>query len=179
MPAEDLSLTTLVTRAFALVALGAALGLGFNAVRSDGVALDFAAPVVCGLDDGPATLREIEVLGANAAATLCSEVPALIIDARKASAFAQGHIAGALHLPCSASDDAARVAESGLGEGRLLLVYANSTEEAMLVARELQKRLASPDQRIAVLDGGFAAWRDANLACASGGCPQCGEEHAH
>jgi rhodanese-related sulfurtransferase len=172
------SLLSLLPRAAALLTLGATLGFVTNGVRSDGVSLsDFAAPVVCTAEAGSAELREVEVLAPAAAAFACSEAPALIIDARSAVAFAEGHVAGALHLPCSASDEAAEVAQSGISSGGLLLVYANSTEQALPVARQMQKRIARPGQRVAVLEGGFAAWRDADFACASGGCPHCGEEH--
>jgi rhodanese-related sulfurtransferase len=174
---ERAPLTSLLPRAAALLVLGATLGFASNNLRRDGVPLaEFAPPVLCTDEDAPSELREVEILAPTAAAHACAEAPALIIDARSAEAFAEGHIAGALHLPCSASDEAAEVAESGISTGGLLLVYADSTDAALPVARQMQKRIAKPRQRIGVLEGGFAAWRDANFACASGGCPHCGEE---
>ncbi len=170
-------------RAVLLLALGAGLGLGVNALRSDGIALaTFAAPLTCSADSQTTDIAPaVELLSQAQAATLCADPGTQIADARPASAYAEGHVAGAFHLPCSASERTAASAVSGLSTTKLLLVYGERTDDAQAVAEELRRRLGAKGPRIAVLEGGFAAWRDAGFACASGSCGECEatDHHEH
>jgi rhodanese-related sulfurtransferase len=109
------------------------------------------------------------------ASALCGEPSVVIADARPAGAFAEGHVAGAVHLPCDADGQAAVEALTHFGRAQTIVVYGSSTEEARPVADTLQRR--HPAVRVAVLDGGFAAWAKAGLACASGPCAECKVSH--
>jgi 3-mercaptopyruvate sulfurtransferase SseA len=98
-----------------------------------------------------------------------------IADARPGSRYAEGHVAGALHLPCSARSSDAAESLSHLVGIRSLVVYGDSTAEALAVAESVRRR--APHLEVRVLDGGFSAWSQAGLACASGPCDQCEEPH--
>jgi rhodanese-related sulfurtransferase len=163
-----------VTRAVAILAAGAGLGLAVNAVRPDGLGLaGFSAPQSCSV--GALAVRPVEVLPAAAAAGLCGDPDVLVADARSAARFAQGHIAGAIHLPCAASGNAAQSGLERLEGKHTVVVYGEDTSDARPVAESLRQRLTVPNVRVVVLEGGFASWDGAGLACSSGPCPECAE----
>ena len=104
----------------------------------------------------------------------------LVADARAPLAFAEGHIAGAVHLPCAADGDVATRVPALLEGKSTVIVYGDSTAQAEAVADGLRRRSGNPGLRIVVLAGGFPAWEGAGLACASGPCPECAERlHEH
>ena len=151
----------------ALAAIGVVLGLSAGALRPGGLQLKAAVhEASC---EAPAT--EPTVLSPAAASHLCAEEGVLIADARPANEYASGHIAAAVHLPCDASGDVAGVALAHLGTRASILVYGTTTAEAVAVARAIARR--APAARVAALEGGFAAWERAGLACASGPCEGC------
>ncbi|HEY2731387.1 MAG TPA: hypothetical protein VGK52_15700, partial [Polyangia bacterium] len=77
------------------------------------------------------------------------------------------------------SGSAASAAVDLLAGRHTLLVYGDGTEDAKLVAEELRRRAGRADLRALVIEGGFAAWSRAGLACSSGPCPACGVPHEH
>jgi len=165
----------LVRAAFLLLA-GSLGGAAINAVRPDGVGVrGFVASSTCGA--GPERVGP-RVLGPNAALTLCGDPGVLVADVRSAARFAEGHVAGAIHLPCRASGDALGGALAKLAGKHTVIVYGDSTDEARPVAASLAQRLdpgAAVPPDIVVLEGGFRAWDQAGLACSSGPCPECQE----
>ena len=159
-----------VIRAIVLVVAAAALGLAGNAARPHGLKVAaFAPPTECtGVEAGapsPAVMSPTE------ASSLCGQPNVVIADTRPATAFAEGHVAGAVHLPCDAGGASAVEALAHFSHAHTIVVYGSSTDEARPVADALQRR--HPDVKVAVLDGGFAAWSQAGLACASGPCDDC------
>jgi 3-mercaptopyruvate sulfurtransferase SseA len=174
---------SVVARAGVLVAASAALGLTFNAVRPDGLALGaFAPPATCvvsgagagaGSGSGSVGARVVEVLPPVQAVRLCGDTGVLIADARPAGRFAEGHIVGALHLPCAARGSEATSALERMRDKHTVVVYGDTTAEARPVADDLRRRVGRPAMRVVVIDGGFAAWNGAGLACSSGPCPHC------
>lgn len=181
-PAVASGMLGLVGRAALLVALGALASVAVNVTRPDGLAVSsFLAPAACSVgDDQPGEGPEVRLASQREATALCAEPGTLIADVRSARAFAEGHVAGAIHLPCNASERTASAAEHGLSGKRLLLVYGDGTEDALPVSEQMRRRLGRADLTIRVLDGGFAAWSAAGLACTSGECPACGApEHDH
>jgi rhodanese-related sulfurtransferase len=172
---------TLLGRAFCLLAAGSALGVAVNAARPDGVRFTkFEAPTSCGAGPGggaaPA-LAPVEILAPAAAVGVCGDAQTLIADVRPAAAFAEGHVTGALHLPCASSVSAASAAVDLLAGRHTLIVYGEGTEDARVVADELRRRANRADVRVGVIDGGFVAWNRAGLACSSGPCPECAVGH--
>ena len=178
-------MVAVVARAACLLGVGTALGLVVNAARGDGVSLTaFAAPSACpaapapvAASAGDGAVAAVEVLAPTAAADLCRDPRAVVVDVRPPAAFAEGHVAGALHLPCAAPGGAARAAVELLGGRNTLIVYGQDTGEALPVAEELRRRAGRPDLRIVVIDGGFPRWSATSLACSSGPCPECGVPH--
>ena len=153
---------------------GLTAGFGFNAVRAQGIPCwHYEPPTSCSAE---ASRPEVGVVSPEALALECGNRDIVVADARSAERFAMGHIAGAVHLPCSASDDAARVVDSLLNGKQELVVYGESEAEARAVAEALARR-SKPTVRFRVLQGGFQAWANQGLACASGGCTWPNEEH--
>jgi len=150
-------------RAFALVVAGALAGLAFNAVRKERVSLALVQESTqC---EGAAAAVLIDP---RETASMCSRADVVIADTRPESRFAEGHVAGALHLPCDARGEVASSAMARLDGARTIVVYGERTEDARPVAETLLRRRPGADVR--VLDGGFEAWSRAGLACASGAC---------
>jgi rhodanese-related sulfurtransferase len=169
-------LGNLIGRSLCLVLAGSALGFAVNAARPGGVRIGrFAPPTTCGAGEGDsvATAPPVEVLAPDAVSALCGDAQTLLADVRPAEEFAEGHVTGATHLPCTSSGSAARAVVDRLAGRRTLVVYGDGTEDARAVAEELRRRTPRGDLRVLVIDGGFAAWSRAGLACSSGPCLDC------
>jgi rhodanese-related sulfurtransferase len=161
---------TIVVRALVLVIAGAVLGFAANAARPHGLKVAaFAPPTECSGGGEHAALPAL--VSPAAASALCGQANVVIADTRSAAAFAEGHVAGAVHLPCDADGKSAVEALAHFSHAQTIVVYGASTDEARPVADSLQRR--HPDVKVALLDGGFAAWSAAGLACASGPCDEC------
>lgn len=174
----------LTGRAFFLLGAGAILGGVVNFVRSDGVRLaSFALPSSCTVVAASATaavgMAPVEVLAPSEAVRLCGDPGTMLADVRPAYEFAQGHVAGAIHLPCTASGSTAGAAIELLATHRTLIVYGEGADDAKLVAHEMRRRINRPDLRVLVVAGGFPAWSEAGLACSSGPCPDCQTPGGH
>ena len=169
-------------RVVCLLGAGATLGLAVNVVHPRGVRFhDYAAPVAC--TTGPDATASggvagqaapVEILSQAQVASLCGDPRVLVADARSAAQFAEGHVTGAIHLPCASSRLVASAALDALAGKETLVVYGDGTADALPVAEEMRRRAARPGVRIAVLAGGFHAWSHAGLACSSGPCADCG-----
>jgi rhodanese-related sulfurtransferase len=158
-------------RAAAIVGVGAAVGLTINAVRPSGLKIDSYAPAaVC---TGAATPQEIRVLKPEQAARLCGDARTLVADVRSAAAFTEGHVAGAVHIPCSGSRADVEHVRRRLSSKEALVVYGDSEEQARQVANDLAVRINRPELSVSIIAGGWRAWFDAGMACASGPCDDC------
>ena len=175
-------MASVITRAALLLGLSMAIGLGVNAVRPNGVSLrSFAPPVVCAGSTAGAVasaVPPVPVVAPEDAARLCGDPQTLIADVRPESEFAQGHVAGAIHLPCAASGSVADAAAGQVVGRHTLIVYGDDTGDARTVADEMRRRINRPDLHVMVLAGGFPAWSQAGLACSSGPCPDCQAQKA-
>jgi len=162
----------MVARATLLLLVGGGAGVALNAMRgAGGLALrGFEAPVMCDATEAQGEPPEIEPA---AAAALCGRPDVVIADTRPAGRYAEGHIAGAVHLPCDAGGRVAADAFARFEGERTIIVYGQTTDEAVPVAASLRRRYHAADVR--VLRGGFAGWEGAGLACASGPCDDCRE----
>jgi rhodanese-related sulfurtransferase len=169
-------MSALALRALVIVAGGALAGLGVNAMRPhDGLAIGkFEPPTVC--DGAEAAGQPLEVEAAEVAG-LCARPDVVVADARPSTRFAEGHVAGAIHLPCDAAGTVAASALAHLDGKHTIIVYGEETADAQPVAASLRRRIHRPDLRIAVLRGGFKAWMAGGQACASGPCDECKESH--
>ena len=159
-------MTAVLIRACALLAGASLLGLGVNALRPGGVRLSgFSPAVACSAGPAAAELEPRE------AAAFCSQPGLIIADVRSAAEFAQGHVAGAVHLPCDAAGGLREQSLARVRGAKSVLVYGRGTDDAKPVASSLLQ--GDPSLRVAVVRGGFQAWSAAGLACASGGCDDC------
>src|SRR5262245_59041104 len=160
----------LLARAFALLFGGALAGIGINAARPSGVALfAFQAPTTCTAEsDQGAPIVEMTPREASA---LCGRPGTVFADTRPAAPYAAGHVVDALHLPCDTTAGGAEIAIKELGRAEVVVVYGDSTDDGRAVAETLRRRGLRSDVR--VLTGGFAAWNEEGLACASGPCREC------
>jgi 3-mercaptopyruvate sulfurtransferase SseA len=169
---------SLIGRAALLLAGGGLLGFAINRVHPHGVRFaTFSPPTACAAPSTAAadpSAPAVEVLTLAQVATLCGDPHALVADARSAERFAEGHISGAIHLPCASSRVAASAALDQMTGKETLVVYGDATADAVPVADELRRRADRAGLRVAVLGGGFAAWSQAGLACSSGPCAGCG-----
>jgi rhodanese-related sulfurtransferase len=104
-------------------------------------------------------------------AGLCGRPDVVFADTRPAVDFVAGHVAGALHLPCDSSAQAAEEATVRLGLASTVVIYGAGTDDARAVAETLRRHGLDVDLR--VLRGGFSAWEAQGLACAAGPCPDC------
>jgi rhodanese-related sulfurtransferase len=155
--------------------VGLAAAFGYNAVRNDGIPLGHYEPATS-CSSPEAARPEVGWVSPQALAVQCGNGDTVVADVRSVERFAMGHIAGAIHLPCGASDDAARVVDSLLHGKRDLVVYGDAETDARPVAEALARR-SEPKIRVRVLRGGFEAWANQGLACASGGCACPEQEH--
>ncbi|HSZ81342.1 MAG TPA: rhodanese-like domain-containing protein [Polyangia bacterium] len=170
---------TTLGRAACLLLAGSALGLAVNAARPDGVRFTkFAPPNSCGAEAAPAGGgAPVTVLRPTDVVALCNDADTLLADVRPPAEFAEGHVTGAMHLPCTSSGQAASAAVDRLAGRHTLIVYGDGTDDAKVVADELRgraSRAGRTDLRVLVIEGGFEAWNHAGLACSSGPCPECG-----
>lgn len=157
-------------RAACLLAFGGVVGLVANAARPAPLALTGFQPQVACAAGAEGRGPPVE-LATSDASSMCGHDGVFFADARSAERYAEGHIAGAIHLPCDARPSGADGVIEHLGPARTIVVYGDSTEEARTVAETLQSRGLDADIR--VLRGGFAAWDAEGLACTSGPCRDC------
>ncbi|MGC4063160.1 MAG: rhodanese-like domain-containing protein [Polyangiaceae bacterium] len=158
-----------------LVAVGATAGFAVNRIHPRGVPFArYVPPTMCSAtQDASSAISE---LAPAEAAKLCGAANTLVADVRTAEEYAKGHIAGAVHIPCSGSKaDVERVRGRLLGKNRLV-VYGGSDDQSRQVAADLSRRMQRPELNVAVILGGWSAWFDAGLACSSGPCDDCGGE---
>jgi rhodanese-related sulfurtransferase len=160
----------IVLRASILLAAGSAAGFVVNMVRSDGVDTNALPAAVCTAEPALSSIRTVSVKDAQA---LCQSGRVLVADARTVARFAEGHIAGAVHLPCAASGEVSNALPQLLDDVEHVLVYGDGTEDATEVAKGIVKKRTRGDLDVMVLRGGFSAWFEAGLACQSGPCPAC------
>jgi hydroxyacylglutathione hydrolase len=90
------------------------------------------------------------------------ELQGLPLDVRQASEWAGGHIPGARHMELGSVSASAGAIPFGP-----VTIYCGHGERAMTAASLLEAQ-GRPDDELAVLDGGFDAWRDAARPIAIG-----------
>jgi rhodanese-related sulfurtransferase len=94
---------------------------------------------------------------------------AVIVDARSAASFAEGHIAGAISLPLEAArKNPARPINVKLAGDATIIAYCNgfSCHDSMDLGKIL---MHAGYATVYVFEGGFPEWRDAGYPVAKGG----------
>lgn len=165
-------LTATSWRTAVLLALGSLLGTVLHAIRPSGLRFEsYSPPAMC--SGSPQEQEEIHALKPELAARLCGDPRTLVADVRRGADFARGHVAGAVHIPCSGSRADVEQVRLRVSDKEALVVYGDSEEQARQVARDLVQRIGRPGLSVSVIAGGWRAWFDAGLACASGPCDDC------
>ena len=160
----------LALRSAMLLVGGAALGLSLNSVRSSGVPLfHFQPPLACSASE--AADEGVAEISLREAAALCRVGSVVFADTRSAARFAEGHVADAVHLPCDATGNTAANSLRRLRGANTVIVYGETSADGHSVAATLREHGVAGDLR--VLAGGFTAWENEGLACASGPCNEC------
>jgi rhodanese-related sulfurtransferase len=103
-----------------------------------------------------------------APAAVAERKDVVFVDTRSRAAYDQEHIAGAVSVPNSALDRSAQ----GLPKDKTLVLYCTCPEEhgALAGAAKLHDRYGY--KKLAVLEGGLDAWREAGYEVASGPRPR-------
>jgi len=92
------------------------------------------------------------------AVRLINRVEPLVLDVRDDSEFANGHIAGAKHIPVAELDQ--RIAELDDWRDRDILIYCRAGQRSAQAATVLKRRGFTTLHK---LNGGVMAWQGANL----------------
>ena len=146
---------------------GAALGVATSAVRPEGLAPWDAVRPTAATDQAscvaPSSTAAITV---PESLDLHRSGRASFVDLRAADLFAQGHIAGAVHMPCRS---AARPQQVDLPTDRTVVLYGDDND-AEWAAEALRTRGFSD---IRILGGDYQTWRTAQGPAESGACLGC------
>lgn len=142
----------------AILGLGLLLGLAWNALGGQGIALSRNV-----------FLKEGDELVEAAAARARLDKGALFLDARPVDFYNMGHIPGALPLPEDDFDRAFARLESTLRARFEIVVYCSGygCEASHIVARKLKERGIPA----VILHEGWPAWTDAGYPIKSGEAP--------
>jgi thiosulfate sulfurtransferase len=150
----------------ALAAGGTVLGMTASAVRPSGLRPWEAVRATAASDQAscvaPAATPSVSVRDAVA----MHRGGAAFVDLRSADVYAQGHVAGALHMPCRSATRPERMESA---RGRTIILYGND-QDAEWAAEALRERGFSD---VRVLAGDFAAWRAAQGPAEAGACDGC------
>jgi 3-mercaptopyruvate sulfurtransferase SseA len=168
------SASRFVMRSLVVVAGGACLGLAINGVAPKG--LDLRKPIFATAEETSCeSIRRITQVEAQ---SVCSACTAAFVDARNETAFAQGHILGAVHLPPHGHADESPII-ARLQTYPMVVVYDDDVgcKIAEDVAKHLVKEDGLPDVR--VLDGSWMAWQQSGGPAQSGACEVCSHPAAH
>lgn len=165
-------------QALSLAAVGAAGGLLFNGLREGGIPLDRPVLAASGTQDAVSceapgatgSVSEVDVVWAFA----LREQGAVFVDARPPGSFADGHVAGAVHLPWRGeAPDAEEIVER-LRAAPVVVVY--DAEGSCFQARHLASVLAGRGiADVRVMLGGFPEWQSRGKPSQSGVCEACDE----
>lgn len=142
-----------------LVIAAIALGVGFNILRADGVALrgDWSPESRVTDKEGNSLIVALEE-----ARVLFEKDSALFVDARSKQQYEEGHIKGALSLPWQDVEDAFAEASGSLDSGKTIVTYCDG--EACDLSRSLAlflKEMGFSDVRVLV--NGWTLWQRAQL----------------
>jgi rhodanese-related sulfurtransferase len=166
-----------ILQAAAIVAVSAALAVGTNLARPDGIPLvaDVAYDIFA-----PCVDSEVQVGAADAADLASAGRAVLYVDARPASDFAREHAEGAVNAPYSvlfgaADDDLARVeaAVAARGAARVVVYGTLADPEAdggaVELAEQLAKQLVEAGVRgVEHVAGGLPALKKGGVATVQG-----------
>jgi 3-mercaptopyruvate sulfurtransferase SseA len=167
----------LLVRVIAIAVAGAGLGLAVNPLTPRPARLGTAVypasasgAATCSAHAEPAPPVRISQQDAKQACEACS---AAFVDARGESAFAEGHIPGAFHLPPSGHPDETALLQKLRGY-REVIVYDDDVG-CKLAAGVAQRLKDDGLDDVRVLDGSWVKWLSSGGPAESGACEMCGQ----
>ncbi|MFW5836548.1 MAG: rhodanese-like domain-containing protein [Desulfovibrionaceae bacterium] len=145
-----------IRQAATILALSAVLGLGFNALRTDGIPIVRAEQSSVQLDDtnGVVSLKD--------AAMLFLTKRAVFLDARSQAEYDMGHIQGALLAPVDEFEYFYPELKPKL-EGREAIITYCDGERCPLGHELAEKLRAKGFDHVYVLVNGWTLWKNENL----------------
>lgn len=145
-----------------LVAVGAAVGLGFNAVSPKGI------PVKGGKEARLAQ-EGARMMDLQEVQYYKDQPGTLFVDARSIYEFKLGHIPGALNLPADNFDPVFPKVAQQLKKAKLIIVYCSggSCGTSEEVAKKLIEK-GFTENRVAIFADGLPGWMGANLPIRNG-----------
>jgi phage shock protein E len=157
----------------ALMIVAAALGIGVNAVRPDGVALIQKGEVVATAQHGPVDTTSTVTPTAKGAISIeemkqqFDAKTAVIIDARSTEEYEEGHIPGSINVPHDRIPEFQDVLTREVSNDAHVICYCRgpSCDFSDLLATEL-KIIGWQD--VSVFSGGMEEWTKAGYAIEKG-----------
>jgi rhodanese-related sulfurtransferase len=160
-------------RAAALVAAGVGLGLGCNAVRTEGrVELGrryFTEPAGAVSSDA-ASVDGFAVASTDEVAALLADAEAMpgaivFVDAREAKLFREARIPGALNVDYYRAHQDLEAALEPITRAHRVVVYCGSRDcdDALLLCRELRNVFAVAGEKIRLYSDGLRGWEERGL----------------
>lgn len=175
--AITISTVRLIRQTLFLVLVGGFIGLGVNWASPRSVAL--WRPVYPTSSSGTASCSEPNlptIMSQAEAIAACGSCQVGFVDARGGSAYAAGHIPGAVHLPPQGHPEEAAALEA-LRRFPTVVVY--DTGSGCQLARAVAERLRQAGfADVRILDGSWPTWQETGGPAQSGACQACaGDEH--
>lgn len=103
-------------------------------------------------------IRGVRALSAAEALRLINDRDAWVVDIREGGEFKEGHIPQARHIPLASLRE--RLGELGKAGDKPIIVYCRTGSASQSACAQLKK---SGIADVYSLNGGLAAWQDANL----------------
>jgi rhodanese-related sulfurtransferase len=117
----------------------------------------------------------LRLIGLEEAEDLWRTGAALVLDARAAGPFAEGHVPGARNVPAGEAEAPLPGSLAGTPPGRAVLVYCEGGDcrSSLVLAKRLH---GAGFTDVRVFEGGWAAWSGAGLPVEAGrdGAPEGG-----
>ncbi len=145
-----------------LVAVGAVVGIGYNALSPKGIPLKGGTKARLA-QEGARMVDLAEVR------YYLKEPGTLLVDARSPEEFELGHIPGAVNLPADQFKPYFPKVEARLRKAKLIIVYCSGGSCGM--SEELASELIKAgfgDNEVAVFSGGLPGWMRAKLPVETG-----------
>lgn len=155
-------------RVLVLAAGGSILGVTANAVSPNGVRWKAVLPTAA--MDGASCVAPVatKTISLQEGLRLHLAGQTTFVDVRAAELYEQGHIEGALHMPCRSSTRL----ELKVPATRPIVVYGEGSD----AGRAADALYGRGFVDVSLLEGGFSTWRQAHGPAEAGSCEGCSDD---
>lgn len=156
----------------AILCVGAVLGLGANAVRSDGldlggIASGSTASVCAPPSEGTQWIPQEQALA------LVARPDVTFIDARPVREFQEGHVAGAYAIPYAKGDRLSPETIAPLAGAATVITYCDTSSGCACSVALAEALLLTGLRDVRVLEGGWPEWIARGQPVEAGDCLMC------